>query len=933
MSEFALKTSLPAYLRAWQERIEKAARAEGLDFFPIVFEILSYDQMNEIAAYGGFPNRYPHWRYGMEYERYAKSYEYGLSKIYEMVINNNPSYAYLLEGNSLVDQKLVMAHVCGHVDFFKNNFCFRSTDLDTGGRTTEPAVRPAGYDPNRRWIDKMANHGSRVRRHVARLGINRVEEFIDHCLSIENLIDPNAPFSGAVRPRQPSVAAEEVEEPTREVPRLRAKEYMESFINPEEYIEEQKAKIEAEKEKEKKFPARPERDVLRFLLDHAPLERWEHEVLEIIRDEAYYFWPQMQTKVMNEGWACVDGDTLVFTGTGLRTMREVVEGETSVVSDGERPRHVYDRNVIRQHSTIRMRTRRGLEVTGSTTHRVLMADGVTYKRLDELAVGDEVKVSGGAGVWPSFEVGITWAPRAARSLEDVAAEVGVSVSTVLRRRAGRNVRRAAAVDAAVAEYDAPGNAFMVASLAKRGDVVIPERVDERLASLLGYLIGDGHISRVKRCMGLTTGDAEQAASFAELVRTVFGVEPRTRQDGNRLRVLFHSETIADFLVEGLGLTHGPSARQKSIPRAVLRSPERVVRAFLRAYFDCDGHAGKTGVILSTMSDALASQVQLLLLNFGILSRRRRQTDGAWHVHVTGRSAAVFAEKVGFGLARKQGALERYVAEHAFFKEERWTDEVVSLEAGRGDVYDISVERSHRYAAAGFVNHNSFWHSKLMTEKVLDASEILDYAENNAGVMATSKGQLNPYKLGVELYRNIVERWDKGQFGKEWEECDDQEAKKHWNLRLGLGKKKLFEVRALYNDVTFIDEFLTPDFAREQKLFSFGWSNRNERYEIETREFKAVKEKLLFQLTNAGNPFIYVEDANFENRGELLLRHDHQGLDLRADWAREVMRSLVRVWKRPVNVLTMLEGKAVILRYDGKEQTARQRGAHANSSGT
>ncbi len=147
MSEFALKTALPQYLRAEQERIQEIAAAEGLDFFPIVFEILTYDQMNEIAAYGGFPNRYPHWRFGMEYEQLAKSYEYGLSKIYEMVINNNPSYAYLLEGNSLVDQKLVMAHVCAHVDFFKNNFCFRSTDLDTGGRTVDAGGAKEGLRP------------------------------------------------------------------------------------------------------------------------------------------------------------------------------------------------------------------------------------------------------------------------------------------------------------------------------------------------------------------------------------------------------------------------------------------------------------------------------------------------------------------------------------------------------------------------------------------------------------------------------------------------------------------------------------------------------------------------------------------------------------------------------------------------------------------
>ena len=249
--------------------------------------------------------------------------------------------------------------------------------------------------------------------------------------------------------------------------------------------------------------------------------------------------------------------------------------------------------------------------------------------------------------------------------------------------------------------------------------------------------------------------------------------------------------------------------------------------------------------------------------------------------------------------------------------ERWEREI--LEVIREEALYFVPQMQTKVMNEGWA---SYWHSKLMTTKILDASEIIDYADNNAGVLATSGGRLNPYKLGVELYRNIEERWDKGQFGKEWEECDDLDAKKHWNLRLGLGKKKIFEVRALYNDVTFIDEFLTADFCRDQKLFSFAWSNRNERYEIETREFKQVKEKLLFQLTNAGSPFLYVEDANYDNRGELLIRHDHQGLDLKADYARECMKSLVRVWKRPVNLLTIVEGKQVLVRYDGREHSTR-----------
>src|ERR1700692_2648026 len=170
----ARSTPLPAYLADMQADIEKYARAYGLDFFPTMFEVLDYKTRNEVAAYGGFPTRYPHWRFGMEYEQLSKGYEYGLSKIYEMVINNNPSYAYLLESNMDVDQKIVMAHVFGHVDFFKNNFAFAHT--------------------NRKMMDEMANHATRVRRYIDKHGVAAVEDLIDRVLSLENLIDYQAPY-------------------------------------------------------------------------------------------------------------------------------------------------------------------------------------------------------------------------------------------------------------------------------------------------------------------------------------------------------------------------------------------------------------------------------------------------------------------------------------------------------------------------------------------------------------------------------------------------------------------------------------------------------------------------------------------------------------------------------------------------------------------
>jgi len=139
---------LPADLADIQRRIEGYARDYKLDFYPTFFELVDADQLNAVAAYGGFPTRYPHWRFGMEYEQLSKGYTYGLQKIYELVINNNPCYAYLMRSNGQVDQKLVMAHVYGHCDFFKNNYWFSQTD--------------------RKMMDEMANHGNRIRRYMDR---------------------------------------------------------------------------------------------------------------------------------------------------------------------------------------------------------------------------------------------------------------------------------------------------------------------------------------------------------------------------------------------------------------------------------------------------------------------------------------------------------------------------------------------------------------------------------------------------------------------------------------------------------------------------------------------------------------------------------------------------------------------------------------------
>src|SRR4051794_24276350 len=229
-------TNLPPHLRTLKEEIEGHARGYGLDFYETIFEVIDAEDLNEIAAYGGFPTRYPHWSFGMSYEELKKGYDYGLSKIYEMVINNDPCYAYLMRSNHVVDQKLVMAHVYGHCDFFKNNAFFAHT--------------------SRKMMDEMANHGARIRSYAEKHGEDEVEAFVDRCMSIDDLIDVH---SVAIRRREDTsrydFSAEVDKGDPNGATRFKSKDYMDEYINPRDVLRaEEDQRRKAREEAAKAFP-------------------------------------------------------------------------------------------------------------------------------------------------------------------------------------------------------------------------------------------------------------------------------------------------------------------------------------------------------------------------------------------------------------------------------------------------------------------------------------------------------------------------------------------------------------------------------------------------------------------------------------------------------------------------------------------------------
>jgi stage V sporulation protein R len=263
------------------------------------------------------------------------------------------------------------------------------------------------------------------------------------------------------------------------------------------------------------------------------------------------------------------------------------------------------------------------------------------------------------------------------------------------------------------------------------------------------------------------------------------------------------------------------------------------------------------------------------------------------------------------ITRGEKDILKFLIENAPLEE--WEADIIGCL--REEAYYFLPQRMTKIMNEGWA---SYWHSTILTQKALSSSEFIDFADIHAGVMQMSKKNINPYKIGIELMRDIEFRWNTGRFGKDYNECPSMHDKENWDTKLGLGRDKIFEVRKSHNDITFLEEFLTPEFCNRQQLFTYKHNPRSGRMEIDTRDFQAIKQKLLTQLTNAGAPLIQVEDANFKNRKELLLKHIHGGVDLDMQFADATMRNLYALWKRPINLQTTVEDKEITFNFNGQE---------------
>ncbi|MBB6459867.1 SpoVR family protein [Flammeovirga kamogawensis] len=252
-------------LARWNDKIERIAQDCGLDYYPQEFEVCDYHDMIGYQSYVGMPSRYPHWSFGKSFEKQNTMYKLGMSGLaYEMVINSNPCLAYLMIDNPLSMQVLVMAHVYGHNDFFKNNINFSHTRAELA-------------------LESFKLNADRIRSYIETPGIGYegVERILDAAHAISFHVDRN----------QRIVRLSEDEQKLRHFGQLNRERAAWDDL-----------KIDVDKEEE--FIPTLSEDLILFLIEHSRfLEDWEKDILRIVRDETLYFLPQMETKIMNEGWA------------------------------------------------------------------------------------------------------------------------------------------------------------------------------------------------------------------------------------------------------------------------------------------------------------------------------------------------------------------------------------------------------------------------------------------------------------------------------------------------------------------------------------------------------------------------------------------------------------------------------------------------------
>jgi len=209
---------------------------------------------------------------------------------------------------------------------------------------------------------------------------------------------------------------------------------------------------------------------------------------------------------------------------------------------------------------------------------------------------------------------------------------------------------------------------------------------------------------------------------------------------------------------------------------------------------------------------------------------------------------------------------------------------------------------------------SFWHKRILESLDLPQNLRLEFIVRHTQVLSPHPGGLNPYHVGMKVWEDIEHRWSESK-----QEVEKEPAPKTKNAQ-----EKLFEVREVERDSSFLRRYLTEELVRELNLFEYQ-SRGNEKVVSKVADddnWQAIKDTLIQNVGTGTIPVIKVEDSDYGHNRGLFLRHFHDGRDLQLEYAEKTLQYLRQLWGREVALETILNEKKSLLCFSDDKLTIK-----------
>ncbi len=906
------------------EEIERLGHAAGLRPYDIHFFEVPVSLIYEVASYG-LPTRYSHWSFGKVHLYQRMQGEMGFSKIYELIINNNPSYAFLDKSNTDTTNLLVCAHVVGHADFFRNNIMFRRCGEEN-------------------MIQVAKRHAEIIDSYRKDYGDDEVDEWLDTALALERHIDI---FRGVKRSRYPK----------------RHIVYKERTPTKwEDVVEEQREPLVKKIIKGIHIPPHPEKDLLWFLSEYANLEPWQQNIFEIVRRESYYFYPQYRTRILNEGWACVSSDSKILTEQGLLRIDEYnsCKHEDSKCYNGEEFVNRSDTYITEEKDGLFILTNRGLSIKCASNHRFQIEDG-RFVAAKDLKIDTSLRFISGINKWNEeiqfIECGYVPEKQASRDVNTIdrvvfddkfakfiAFWIGEGCTSKNRGIYIRNSDKPLLVKLGEYIKDTFNVNYAIHRVKDGGNERYNLEFYSRALFTLLKQICNGHkTSRQKRIPNLVFKSPKPVV--VAFLRSLFDAEGCVyHKDCKAKHIIFTSsslEMINDVavLLSNFGIYGNFLYNKKDGYEDVYQI--KIATSCLRLYseqigFDDPSKSKKLSEILSTCTFNNMSKLDTVKI-----IRIDKIRDIFYDFTVPDR--------------------HQYVANGMVHHNSYWHAELMKQYA-LGDendygVKDIKYPLSSEEHLDFLINHEKVVQPGMKMHLKIEVPECdsvgrptgKTYKDWDSRIKANPSlfhkvTRLNPYYMGFRIFRDIKERWDEyfeqGFYENEW----DDKIPVTIN-----GNQKIREVMMEEDDVSFFRNYLTEKLCEDLHLFAYGNTDKyaddygiqenikkrigdhgdkhlgelpiddqlieNKTSIVRTKEMKDIVSFLARSLNNYGVPAIVVRRV--DEAGLLRLEHiDDDLVNLDIDYAQFVLRYIGRAWGRPVELIRKTKKRTWIMSYDG-----------------